>query len=118
MENKMLQDQCESGAFLRCSLFSIRMKKEKPEKTADIRRRHHWFPREIKSEKRAEKSQIGDVWCHYPDLDSASDWLKQIPHAARPIRSATQILVVMRRQYGISAFVSQAASESLTCYLI
>ena len=24
---------------------------------------------------------------HYPDLDSASDWLNQISYAARPIRS-------------------------------
>ena len=28
---------------------------------------------------------------HYPDLGSASDWLKQISHRARPIRSTTQI---------------------------
>ena len=26
---------------------------------------------------------------HYPDLGSASDWLKQIPHAARSIRHTT-----------------------------
>ena len=31
---------------------------------------------------------------HYPDLGSASDWLNQISHAARPIRSPTQIWVV------------------------
>ena len=29
--------------------------------------------------------------CHYPTLGSASDWLIQISHAARPIRSTTQI---------------------------
>ena len=28
---------------------------------------------------------------HYPDLGSASDWLNQISHTARPIRSTTQI---------------------------
>ena len=50
------------------------------------------------SEKRAQK-----------DLGSASDWLKQISHAARPIRSTTQIWVVTRRQYGISALVSRTA---------
>ena len=74
---------------------------------------------------------------HYPDLGSASDWLKQISHAARPIRSATQIWVVTRKQYGISARVPQTSfygetnggvaklrvfvqvtSEPLTCYLI
>ena len=43
---------------------------------------------------------------HYPDLGSASNWLKQISHAARPIRSTTQIWVVTRHQYGISALVS------------
>ena len=44
---------------------------------------------------------------HYPDLGSVSDWLKQISHAARPIRSTTHIWVVTRHQYGISALVSQ-----------
>ena len=41
----------------------------------------------------------------YPDLGSASDWLKQISHTARPIRSNTQIWVVTRHQYGISALI-------------
>ena len=45
----------------------------------------------------------------YLDLGSASDWLKQISYAARPIRSTTQIWVVTRNQYGISAFVSQTS---------
>ena len=31
---------------------------------------------------------------HYPELGSASDWLNQISHAARPIRRTTQIWVV------------------------
>jgi len=44
---------------------------------------------------------------HYPDLGSASDWLNQISHAAQPMRSTTQIWVVMRHQYGISALISQ-----------
>ena len=46
---------------------------------------------------------------HYPDLGGASDWLNQISHAARPIRSTTQIWVVTRHQYGISALVSQTS---------
>ena len=46
---------------------------------------------------------------HYPDLPSASDWLKQIPYAARPIRSTTQIWVVTRHQYRIFALVSQTS---------
>ena len=45
--------------------------------------------------------------CHYPDLGSASGWFNQISHVARLIRSMTQIWVVMRHQYGISALVSQ-----------
>ena len=46
---------------------------------------------------------------HYSDLGSASDWLNQISHAARPIRSTTQIWVVTRHQYGISALVPQTS---------
>ena len=38
---------------------------------------------------------------------SASDRLKQISHAVQPIRSTTQIWVVTRHQYGISALLSQ-----------
>ena len=44
---------------------------------------------------------------HYPDLGSASDWLKQVFHAARPIRSTTKIWVMTRYQYAIPAPVSQ-----------
>ena len=39
---------------------------------------------------------------HYPDLDSASDWLKQISLAALPIENTGQIWVVTHHQYGIS----------------
>ena len=46
---------------------------------------------------------------NYPDLGSASDWLNQISHAARPIRSTTQMCVVTSHQYGISALVSQTS---------
>ena len=38
-----------------------------------------------------------------------SDWLNQISHAARPISSITQIWVVTRHQWGISALVSQTS---------
>ena len=43
----------------------------------------------------------------HTDDASLPNWLKQISHAARPIRSTTQIWVVTRHQYGISALVSQ-----------
>ena len=47
---------------------------------------------------------------YYPDLCGASDWLKQLLHATRPIRSTTtQIWVVTRHQYGISALLSQSS---------
>ena len=62
--------------------------------------------------------------CH-PDLGSASHWLNQISHAAQPIRSTTQIWIVRRHWYGISALVSQmsfggensGASPNVGCFL-
>ena len=42
---------------------------------------------------------------HYPGLGSTSDWPKQISRTARPIRSTSEILMVTRHQYGISALV-------------
>ena len=53
---------------------------------------------------------------HTDDASSATqiwvvllDWLNQISHVARPIRSATQIWVEMRHQYGISVLISQTS---------
>ena len=51
------------------------------------------------------------MMCHYPDLGSASDWLKQISQAAQPIRSSTLICVVTPHQYEISALVSQTSFQ-------
>ena len=59
------------------------------------------------SEKQARKFHTDDV--SLPHLGSASDWLNQISHAARPIRSIIQIWEVTRHQYGISALVSQTS---------
>ena len=47
--------------------------------------------------------------CHYPDLDSAFDWLKQISLVAGPIESSTQIWIVACHQYGICAGVPQTS---------
>ena len=47
--------------------------------------------------------------CHYPGLRSASDWSSRMGNLIQPIRSTTQIWVVSRHQYGISALVSQAS---------
>ena len=49
------------------------------------------------------RNSILMTW-HYPDLASASDWLK--PISPRPIWSFTQIWLVTRHHYGISALVS------------
>ena len=46
---------------------------------------------------------------HYPDLGSASDWSCHVGNLIQPIRNTTQICVVMRHQYGISALVSQTS---------
>ena len=45
----------------------------------------------------------------HPDLGSASDWLCCVGNLIQPIRSTTQIWVVMYHQYGISALVSQTS---------
>ena len=54
------------------------------------------------------------MMCHYLDLDDDSDWLKHISLAALSIRNATQIWVVTRHQYGISALVPQKSFRGKT----
>ena len=61
-------------------------------------------PQLVSSRNKPRKSVL--MTCHYPDQGSAFDWLMQISYVVRPIRSATQIWVVTRHQYGISALVS------------
>ena len=59
---------------------------------------------------RETRAEIPYWWCiTNPHLGSASDWLNQISHVARTIRSTTQIWVVTCHQYGISALISQAS---------
>ena len=48
---------------------------------------------------------------HYLVLGCVSDW---ISNATRPIRSTTQVWVVTRHQYGISALVSQTSFRGET----
>ena len=55
---------------------------------------------------------------HYPDPGTASDWLKQIFHAVWPIRGTTQIWIVIRHQYGISALVSQTSFTYIHTYIL
>ena len=46
---------------------------------------------------------------HCLDLGSASDWSFRVGNFFQPIKSTTQISVVTRHQYGISALVSQTS---------
>ena len=48
---------------------------------------------------------------HYPDLGSASDWVCNVGNLLQPSTSTTQIWVVTRHQYRISAIVSQTLFE-------
>ena len=43
---------------------------------------------------------------HYPELGRASDWSCRVGNLIQSIRSTTQIWIVTRHQYGISALVS------------
>ena len=45
----------------------------------------------------------------HPDLGSGSDWPCHVRNLIQPIRSTTQIWVVTRHRYGISALVSQTS---------
>ena len=58
---------------------------------------------------RNERRNSTPMTRHYPDLGSASDWMNQISHEAPKIWSTTQIWVLRRHQYGISALVSQTS---------
>ena len=50
---------------------------------------HYWFPHAMTSDEQLEKFHNKDnMSLCYPDLGSASDWLKQIPIVAQLIRSA------------------------------
>ena len=92
--------------------YTVWNPESKTEKTDDISRRYHWFPRERTSEKKRRNSIL--MTCHYQDLGSASDWLRQILRAARPIRNTTQIWVLTRHQCGISVLVSQTSFREET----
>ena len=47
--------------------------------------------------------------CHCPDLGSASNWSCRLGNLIQPIRGTTQIWVMTRHHYGISAPVSQTS---------
>ena len=47
--------------------------------------------------------------CYYPDLGSISDWSYRVGNFLQPTWSTTEIWVVTRHQYEISAVVSQTS---------
>ena len=55
---------------------------------------------------RNERRNSVRILCYYPDLGSSSDWSCSVENLIKPIRSTTQIWVVTRHQYEISALVS------------
>ena len=65
------------------------------------------FP--TKGRQRNERRNSILMTCHYPDLGSASDWSCCMGNLIQTIRGTTQIWVVTRHQYGISALVSQTS---------
>ena len=67
------------------------------------------FPAKWRLGNEHRNSILSLMTCHYPDLDTASDWSCRLWNLLQPIRSITQIWVVTRRQYGISALVSQTS---------
>ena len=72
---------------------------------AYIFRLYHWFPGKWRLRNGRRNCIL--ITRHYPDFGSASDWSCRVENFLQPIRSTTQIWVVTRHQYGISAFVSQ-----------
>ena len=78
-----------------------------PDKTADISWCHLWLPCEMTSEQQLQKFHTDHV--HYPGLCIASNRLMWISLVTQPIRSTTQIWVVMCHQYGISTMVARTS---------
>ena len=74
----------------------------------------HGFPAKWRLGNERRNSILSLMTCHYPDLDTASDWSCRWWNLLQPIRSITQIWVVTRRQYGISALVSQMSFRGET----
>ena len=96
-QGKHLHQCWYDWSFLLC-------RRNKPEKTAGISLRHHWFPREMTSEKQAQKF-------HTKDGPLPQIWvvLLIVGNLLHPVRSTTQIWVVIRNKHGISAHVSETS---------
>ena len=79
----------------------------------NISRLHH-FRGQVSLRLRNDYRNFVLMMCHYQVLSGASDWSCHVGNFLQPIRSTTQILVVMRHQYGISAFVPQPSFHGET----
>ena len=85
--------------------------------------RHHCFPQEMTSEKRAQQFHTDVV--SLLSLGAASDWLKYISLEAQPMRSATQIWLVCVISMGFLrsfleshfAGIPVVASQNVGCFL-
>ena len=80
---------------------------------------YHWFPHEMMSQKWAPKIHTDDL--SLPRSCSAShDWSYHKGNLLQPVRSTTQIWVVMCPQYGTFALFSQTsvvASWNVACFI-
>ena len=72
-------------------------------------RRYHWFSRKMTSEKRAQKFHTDNA-----SLARSGKCFWLVENLLPPIRGTTQIWVVTRHQYGISALVSQTSFSGET----
>ena len=70
------------------------------------------FPAEWRLRNKCRNSML--MTCHWPDLGRVSDWTCCARNLLQPIRNTTQIWVVTRHQYGISALVSQTSFHGET----
>ena len=84
-------------------------------KSSRISRRHHWFPAKWLPRNDWRNSIL--MMLHYPDLSSAFDSLCFVGNVLQPIRFTSQIRVVTRHQYGISALVPQTSGAFRKCRL-
>ena len=86
-----------------------------PVKTADTSWCHPGFPMKWHLRNKRRNSIL--MTYHYPDLGSASDWLRQVSLAAWLIRSTTQIKVKTSHQERNSALVPQTSfcKENSSC---
>ena len=81
------------------------------------------FPAEWHLRNKCRNSML--MTCHWPDMGRVSDWTCCAGNLLQPIRNTTQIWVVTRHQYGVSALVSKTsftekpvvASPNISCFL-